>query len=95
MKSKKNPIICSHCGKDNGSLNEVRDFRGNPFAVVCGKCQKYLNGLLDVLFWKYGGVKQEWGLGYNCSCRNSPHITDIEHLKELTSELSETPWRII
>jgi len=73
------------CGKEaKTGLNEVRDFRGNSFAVVCDSCRIRIKKLLDKLFAMYGGHIE--GGVVLASCWHSPSIRSEDHLKQELAE---------
>lgn len=76
-----NPPTCDICGKDGVQLNMIRDFRGNWFTTVCGKCHIGVDKLLNKLFHKYGGYIDEHGT-ILASCHGSPTIQSLEQLKQ-------------
>jgi hypothetical protein len=76
-----NPPACETCGKSHVSLNMLKDFRGNLFAVVCDKCRPPIDKMLDTLFHKYGGYIDEHGT-VQASCHGSPTIQSIDQLKQ-------------
>ncbi len=76
--------VCGSCGSDRTlageGIAEVRDFRGNAFALIGSCCASDVTRMLNKLGGRYGAHVDEQGT-LLASPRGTPAIRSIEHLR--------------